>query len=438
EDVYVDGQVIPVSIAGTSGGNFEAVNTTTYGNATVTFKDTIDPTKVTLNDVTVNEGVGTATISASVDHAPQGSNLVLTLSNGATITILNGQTTGTSTPFAVQGDDPYVDHETYPVSVTGATGGNYELLDTTDTATVTVNDTITTNFVTLDNVVVFENQTFVYTAHMDYASLTPFTVTLNNGVDITFAPGQFTATSDPQPAQGEDVYVDGQVIPVSIAGTSGGNFEAVNTTTYGNATVTFKDTIDDTTVSLTATPSITEADTSITYTATLSHPAQAGQPVTVTLSTGDVITIAGGASSGSVVHTVVPNEDVYLDPTSVSATISTASGGNFEHLVVNSTPAVTQITDTIDDTTVSLTATPSITEADTSITYTATLSHPAQAGQPVTVTLSTGDVITIAGGASSGSVVHTVVPNEDVYLDPTSVSATISTASGGNFEHLVV
>ncbi|APO52416.1 immunoglobulin-like domain-containing protein [Bradyrhizobium diazoefficiens] len=438
EDVYVDGQVIPVSIAGTSGGNFEAVNTTTYGNATVTFKDTIDPTKVTLNDVTVNEGVGTATISASVDHAPQGSNLVLTLSNGATITILNGQTTGTSTPFAVQGDDPYVDHETYPVSVTGATGGNYELLDTTDTATVTVNDTITTNFVTLDNVVVFENQTFVYTAHMDYASLTPFTVTLNNGVDITFAPGQFTATSDPQPAQGEDVYVDGQVIPVSIAGTSGGNFEAVNTTTYGNATVTFKDTIDDTTVSLTATPSITEADTSITYTATLSHPAQAGQPVTVTLSTGDVITIAGGASSGSVVHTVVPNEDVYLDPTSVSATISTASGGNFEHLVVNGTPAVTQITDTIDDTTVSLAATPSITEADTSIPYTATLSHPAQAGQPVTVTLSTGDVITIAGGASSGSVVHTVVPNEDVYLDPTSVSATISTASGGNFEHLVV
>ncbi|WP_210189979.1 immunoglobulin-like domain-containing protein, partial [Bradyrhizobium sacchari] len=68
------------------------------------------------------------------------------------------------------------------------------------------------------------------------------------------------------------------------------------------------------------------------------------QPVTVTLSNGDVITIAGGASSGSVVHTVAPNEDVYLDPTSVSATISTATGGNFEHLVVDSTPAVTQIT----------------------------------------------------------------------------------------------
>ncbi|KGJ71024.1 putative type I secretion system-exported exoprotein [Bradyrhizobium diazoefficiens SEMIA 5080] len=440
EDVYVDGQVIPVSIAGTSGGNFEAVNTTTYGNATVTFKDTIDPTKVTLNDVTVNEGVGTATISASVDHAPQGSNLVLTLSNGATITILNGQTTGTSTPFAVQGDDPYVDHETYPVSVTGATGGNYELLDTTDTATVTVNDTITTNFVTLDNVVVFENQTFVYTAHMDYASLTPFTVTLNNGVDITFAPGQFTATSDPQPAQGEDVYVDGQVIPVSIAGTSGGNFEAVNTTTYGNATVTFKDTIDDTTVSLTATPSITEADTSITYTATLSHPAQAGQPVTVTLSTGDVITIAGGASSGSVVHTVVPNEDVYLDPTSVSATISTASGGNFEHLVVNSTPAVTQITDTINPVTATLTtSTTTISEYGGSITYTVTLSSglsPFTPKSPLDVLLSNGEHVIIAANASSGSVTRAYTDAE-ITSQVSIVDSINSVSNGAQYEQLL-
>ncbi len=71
---------------------------------------------MTLNDVTVNEGVGTATISASVDHAPQGSNLVLTLSNNATITILAGQTTGSSTPFAVQGRRSRMSiHESYGV-----------------------------------------------------------------------------------------------------------------------------------------------------------------------------------------------------------------------------------------------------------------------------------------------------------------------------------
>ncbi len=69
---------------------------------------------------------------------------------------------------------------------------------------------------TLDNVVAFENQTFAYTAHMDYASLTPFTVTLNNGVNITFAAGQlYPHRPDLQPAQGEDVYLDGQATQVS-------------------------------------------------------------------------------------------------------------------------------------------------------------------------------------------------------------------------------
>nr|WP_201723817.1 immunoglobulin-like domain-containing protein [Bradyrhizobium sacchari] len=167
------------------------------------------------------------------------------------------------------------------------------------------------------------------------------------------------------------------------------------------------DTIDDTTVSLTATPSITEADSSITYTATLTHPAQAGQPVTVTLSNGDVITIAGGASSGSVVHTVAPNEDVYLDPTSVSATISTATGGNFEHLVVNSTPAVTQITDTINPVTATLsTSTTTISESGGSITYTVALTSGLTPFTPKTdlvLTLANGEHVTILAGMSSGS-----------------------------------
>ncbi|MCW2079054.1 UNVERIFIED_ORG: ATP-dependent Zn protease [Bradyrhizobium japonicum] len=443
EDVYVDGQVIPVSIAGTSGGNFEAVNTTTYGNATVTFKDTIDPTKVTLNDVTVNEGVGTATISASVDHAPQGSNLVLTLSNGATITILNGQTTGTSTPFAVQGDDPYVDHETYPVSVTGATGGNYELLDTTDTATVTVNDTITTNFVTLDNVVVFENQTFVYTAHMDYASLTPFTVTLNNGVNITFAPGQFTATSDPQPAQGEDVYVDGQVIPVSIASTSGGNFEAVNTTTYGNATVTTKDTIDPVTATLSATPSTSEDGGSITYTVTLTSGLSPFTPTSnldFTLANGEHVIVQAGQASGST--TIAVNEDdVYIDTHPVTNSIVSHTGGSeYESLVTNPATVTTTITDDSDPVTATLTATPSTSEDGGSITYTVTLTSGLSPFTPtgnLDFTLANGEHVIVQAGQASGST--TIAVNEDdVYIDTHPVTNSIVSHTGGSeYESLV-
>ncbi len=101
---------------------------------------------MTLNDVTVNEGVGTATISASADHAPEGSNLVLTLSNGATITDPRcARPPDARRRSRCRATIPNVDHESYSVSVTGATAAITRRWNTTDTATVTVNDTITTN-----------------------------------------------------------------------------------------------------------------------------------------------------------------------------------------------------------------------------------------------------------------------------------------------------
>jgi len=110
--------------------------------ATVTIEDTIDTTTVTLGDVTVDEGSGTATITATLDYNVTGSPLVLTLDNTETITIAVGSNTGTSTAFAVQGDDVYLDGESYSVGISSASGGNFEDLDITDTALVTIEDTI--------------------------------------------------------------------------------------------------------------------------------------------------------------------------------------------------------------------------------------------------------------------------------------------------------
>ncbi len=93
-----------------------------------------------------------------------------------------------------------------------------------------------------------------------------------------------------------------------------------------------------------------------------------------------------------------PSDDVYVDAGSVSATIASAVGGNFESLVIDPTAATTSITDTLDTTTVSLTATPSVAEGG-SIVYVASLSQAAQT--PVTVTLSNGATLTIAAGASA-------------------------------------
>ncbi|WP_414886684.1 immunoglobulin-like domain-containing protein, partial [Pseudomonas chlororaphis] len=75
----------------------------------------------------------------------------------------------------------------------------------------------------------------------------------------------------------------------------------------------------------------------------------------------------------------------------------------------STTPAVTDVTDTIDTSTVSLTATPSVAEGGT-VVYTASVTAPVT-GSPVVVTLSNGQTITIPVGASSGTV-NFVAPND--------------------------
>ncbi|MFB4403652.1 immunoglobulin-like domain-containing protein, partial [Pseudomonas inefficax] len=104
----------------------------------------------------------------------------------------------------------------------------------------------------------------------------------------------------------------------------------------------------------------------ITYTATLSNPA--GTALTVKLSNGETITIAAGQKEGSVTIDA-PSDDVYLDSGNVQAKIDSASGGDFEKLEVSKTAAVTKVTDTIDTTTVTLTATSTVAEGGV-VTYT--------------------------------------------------------------------
>ncbi|MEA3289756.1 MAG: immunoglobulin-like domain-containing protein, partial [Campylobacterota bacterium] len=133
---------------------------------------------LTLDDVTVYEGSGTATIAASLDYVTD-TQMIVTLDNGATITFEAGSKTATSTPFSIQSDDVHNDGETYTVSVSGTTGGNFENLLTTDTAQVTVNDTIDDTTLTLDDVTVYEGSgTATIAASLDNATDTAMTVTL--------------------------------------------------------------------------------------------------------------------------------------------------------------------------------------------------------------------------------------------------------------------
>ena len=129
-----------------------------------------------------------------------------------------------------------------------------------------------------------------------------------------------------------------------------------------------------------------------------------------------------------------------------SATISTATGGNFENLSVSATPATTTITDTINTTTLSLTGAATVTEG-ASGSYTVSLTSPAQTA--VTVNLAYSGTaangtdysgvasVTIPAGASSAT--FNIATIDDALADSgETLTVSVSSATGGNFENLVV
>src|SRR5471030_2800885 len=376
----------------------------------------------------ITEAGGVLTYTATVTQAPS-SNLNITLSNGAVITIIAGQTTGTVNVPLAPNDSPYIDPSQISVNVTGTTGGNNLVLTLDPNPAVTqITDTIDTTTVTLTaGGTVTEGGQITYTATLTNPAQTPVTVTLSNGSTIDRKSGKTTGTVNvPTPAN--DVYNNGSTVSTTITGTTGGNFENL-APNPAPAVTTITDSVDNTGLTLTATGSVTEGG-QITYTATLTNPAQT--PVTVTLSNGSTITIEAGKTTGSV-HVDTPANDVYQNGSTVSTTITGATGGNFEQLTPNPAPAVTTITDSVDNTGLTLTASGSVTEGG-QITYTATLTNAAQT--PVTVTLSNGSTITIEAGKTTGSV-HVDTPANDVYQNGSTVSTTITGTTGGNFENLV-
>ncbi|WP_412500833.1 immunoglobulin-like domain-containing protein, partial [Shewanella chilikensis] len=147
--------------------------------------DTIDTTTITLTaPAEVSEG-GSITYTATVNNAPE-TDLVLTLSNGASITIAAGQTEGTVT-VAAPTDDVFVDAETLTVSIDNAQGGNFENLDTSDTASTLVNDTTDTVFaqISVDKSSVTEGGEITYTVTLVDANGNP--VTLPSGASVSVA-----------------------------------------------------------------------------------------------------------------------------------------------------------------------------------------------------------------------------------------------------------
>ncbi|PZP01215.1 MAG: type I secretion protein, partial [Pseudomonas protegens] len=426
-DALAGGSSLSTTITKADGGNYEKLEVSDKP-AQTSVTDTPDTTTLSLSATeSVAEG-GSIVYTATLTNAA-GTPVTVTLSNGAVITIAAGATTGTTT-VAAPADDVYKDAGKVEATITKAEGGNFENLETNPAPAVTdVTDTIDTSTVSLTATPsVAEGGIVVYTASVT-APVTgsPVVVTLSNGQTITIPVGESSGSVNF--IAPNDALAGGSSLSTTITKADGGNYEKLEVSDKP-AETSVTDTPDTTTLSLSATESVAEGG-SIVYTATLTNPA--GTPVTVTLSNGAVITIAAGATSGTAT-VAAPADDVYKDAGKVEATITKAEGGNFENLETNPTPAVTDVTDTIDTSTVSLTATPSVAEGGI-VVYTASVTAPVT-GSPVVVILSNGQTITIPVGESSASVNFTA-PN-DALAGGSSLSTTITKADGGNYEKLEV
>src|ERR1044072_5657437 len=298
DDVQAQGdQTLTVGITGTSGGTFEALTTTSTASTVVT--DDADASVVTLTAASsVVEG-GSIVYTASVTAPVAGSDLVITLSNGQTVTIPVGQSTGSSEPFAVRADDVQAQgDQTLTVGIAGTSGGTFEALTTTSTASTIVTDDADASIVTLTAASsVVEGGSIAYTASVTApVAGSDLVITLSNGQTVTIPVGQSTGSSEPFAVRADDVQTQGdQTLTVGITGTSGGRFEALPPTSTASTVVT--DDADASVVTLTAANSVAEGG-SIVYTASVTAPV-AGSDLVITLSNGQTITIPVGQSSGS-------------------------------------------------------------------------------------------------------------------------------------------
>ncbi|WP_458729885.1 retention module-containing protein [Pseudomonas brenneri] len=430
---YIDPGQISVTVTGTTGGN-NLVLTVDPTPAVTQITDTIDTTTVTLTaGETVTEG-GPITYTATLTNPAQ-TPVTITLSNGSVITIEPGKSTGTvvvDTPA----NDVYNNGSTVSTTITGATGGNFEnLVPDTTPAVTTITDSVDDTGLTLTATnTVTEGGQITYTATLTNPAQTPLTVTLSNGSVITIKAGESTGTVVVE-TPANDVYVNGSTVTTTITGTTGGNFENLvpNTTP---AVTTITDSVDTTTVTLTAPGDINEGD-QITYTATLSNKAETD--VTLKLDNGSTIIIKAGETVGSVTVDA-PGDDVFVDKSTQTVKITETTGGNFEKLEVAGDGATTTVNDTIDKVDVVLTATTTVGEGG-NIVYTASLVD--KAGNPVTnitnpltVTLDNGQTITIGVGQSAGTVT-TVAPNDVYEGNPTITTAITNVTGGAHFENLV-
>ena len=276
--------------------------------------------------------------------------------------------------------------------------------------------------------IVVEGSAATISANVEKAPDTDFTINLNNGQSIIIKEGE-TSGFVTFNVQSDDPYIDPELSEIYITSTTGGEYYFVDIQSITELVV--KDTINETTVNVT-TADASEADDTVIFNFELSNPPQSGYPASIEVEVGgQTYTVQLDSDGKGSLDVANPNaEDVYKDPSALTATVTAINGGNFEATSLDGASATAQISDTNDATIVNLVASENRIEIGKAIEISASVAS-AVTGSNLEFTLNDGSVLTIAVGAKQSNIL--------VVTPITSGQKTlfITNYVGGNFEDLI-
>lgn len=441
EDPYLDASKVIGKLTKVTGGNFESI-LVNKDPVTLNVADTIDTTTVNLSANDVKEGTAYIVFTVSLSNAAQTDTDVAINVGGTShnVTIGEGSSSTTLSVANTNTEDPYKDASTLTGKVTSVTGGNFEAVDYSNASkTVNITDTTDTTTVSFTAKEAHEGDAFVeYTVSLSNKAQTKVTVELTvDGTDLTkeIAAGEKSVSFNIANTNTEDIYLDASTQQGLVTSVTGGNFEAVD---YSNAKVTANilDTINATDVTI-STKDIQENDSAATFTLTLGNPGETDVTVTVNANgSSRDITFAAGKTSETFDVTNTNGEDPYKDESEIVVEVVNVTGGNFEKVNYNGVKATAKVADTIDTTTVSLSAKDTV-EGTSFVEFTVSLSNPAQTDAKVTLSAGGKNYTKTIVAGNSEATIQVANPNtEDFYTDASTLTGTVTAVSGGNFEQV--
>ena len=420
-----------------------ASTSVTEANTTVAFTLTQDfPLETT---TTVAYAIG-GTATAGMDYSTPETGTV-DIAKGATTSVLN---------VALINDAVAESAETIVVTLTGITQGD-AVLSATDTATTTVNDDDVARFdLSPSSLAVAEGATSSFTIALSTQPTADVTVSVTSGdsseVGLSSSSVVFTSSTWNTPktiiVMGEtDTLVDGtQAAQITLVGSStDSNYHSSAT---GNVDVSVTDVSVGTIELSSSSLSITEGATT-TFTVKLG--VRPTEDVTVTISSDDVDDEASFSTTSVVFTSSTWNDPQTITVTGVTDTLVDGDQGYSIDLSASSglsgyddvTSSLAATTTDVDEAKLSIsTASPSLTEASTTVTFTVTQSTVATQSTIVVYSLGgtavfdldyTGEItgsVTIGAGATSSSFTVQLL-DDDVADGNKTLTATLSSITSG-------